>query len=370
MFLAAIVTLLVGLGTLLVLLNVPMTGAFADKAPQGDRAMGLIIPIFATGIGLLLVLAAGLIVALRGGYAWLIAPPGLGAVVALILILGAALAAAGALVLWMGPPLRLKPVVPAVGLVCGLIGPLLLAGFVLVGAWGDHATLTRSFPAKALVAALALVAVCGYAMGLAGIALEVRRKAVIRRQTLAAIVARQAEEDRLSRMSPAERLREQYASWSADAPLWTLVAGLPTEDDAESRRLTIERALQVPNLDWDLERTLRSDVRVYRHGCAEFIRGVPSPRPAWAAPLAASIDATAAEFAAKPDWMTNLSDYHPDPVAHIQALIDAAAALGHPAETAAALKRLAAAATTLPHTPERDEALRALEPWRRPAGAP
>jgi hypothetical protein len=79
-------------------------------------------------------------------------------------------------------------------------------------------------------------------------------------------------------MTPESRLLEDLATFAPDAPLWTLVAGLPGEANASLRAIWIERALRHPNFDGELQGTLTCDYAVYRHGCAILLLEMPAER--------------------------------------------------------------------------------------------
>lgn len=342
--LAGVITILVLIATLVIVVsNTAFTKAFTDSPPQGERAMGLIIPFFGLGGAVLVMSLAGLLAAFRAGSS------GLGLIhsssvlsgfLALLLTFGAALAAGVVFMLWCEPAMvgrPLKAVTTPLGIVVGIIGPLVLACALIAAVWmskqsaAAHAGWMAFFrSAFWFVCGLALI---GYALGGAMLwqtmAQQARNQAAVLKESL----ERQAKRDSHNAKPTAQRLADELAEFSPDAPLWTIVAYLPDrpgEDrlNDESRRIVIERALKVPNLDEELRNCMTSRYYLYRQGGAEFLRGVPEEhlaqhRDAWGAALEAGIHATGEGIACRPAWMTETFDSKPDPLGHIKSLLAA-----------------------------------------------
>jgi hypothetical protein len=172
----------------------------------------------------------------------------------------------------------------------------------------------------------------------------------------------QTERERRHGLSALERLREDYASYSPDTPLWVYIAGLPDTSDNEERTFSIEHALKVPNFLADLERTITDRYPRYRHGAIELIRWVDASRldRRWIPALARSIQLSAAAIASDPNWLLGDESANPAPFEHLRAMQHAAKRLGPDPQLSAALAQLQSAISDLPASPLRTQALAAL----------
>lgn len=363
--LSVFISILVVIGAIGMLINLGITGLFLDKVPTGDRAMGLVVPIFTTGIATIAMILATWLCAARGGFAWINGMAMVPTLIATAVTFGVCLAAMGALLAWMEMQNDWGRAVPVLGLMCSGLVPLALGAMLLVCAWNEPARLAQ-FPAlKFAGLALAVGALIGYSLGAIGLKAWAKQAASNNQAAMAETQARDAKWERKRKMPMADLIREEFAEMSAEAPLWVFVARLPEQRDDECRRLIITRALQVPDFDAQLERTITDSCHLYRQGCADLIRwaDVAQRKAAWAGPLASSIRVTAAEMELRPAWMTETSQLNPDPAAHVESLVHAAESLGSPAETTAALVELRNALNLLAASDARKQAQQELDRW-------
>ena len=351
--LAAAAAVLAGL---LLLGNLLMSGAYAGRVPMGADAMGLVVPLFcAIAAALLLLAATGLLLA-NGGLDWLGARGGWRT---MLVMLGVGFAAAAVLVAWME---RMGAWVMPLGLFFGVLAPLSAVALLLASAWRDGAVMQAATWPK-MVAGLLVLAALGGAVLLAwGLVLQARHGAAVVEQARVEQVRRNIESARRDALSPIERLREDYAEFSPNTPLWVFIAGLPDPTEPEVRDFIIARALQVPNLDGDLEATIADQHPRYRHGASEFVRYVPDAalKPRWIDAVAASMRVSATQIAANPDWLQPDAFANPDPVAHLASLVAAALRFAPDAKAQAAQAELRAAIARLPAGAQRDRALAAV----------
>jgi hypothetical protein len=356
MVLSLLATAAAVLAGLLLLANLLMSGAYAGRVPTGADAMGLVVPLALAAVAaLLLPIAAGLLLA-NGRLAWL---GGLGGWKVLVLMLGVGVAAGAVLIAWME---RLGAWVMPLGLFCGVVAPLAAIALLLASAWRDGAVLQGAGWTRAAMLAITASALCGLALAAWGGVRALQHEADNQRRAHAERARREAERARREALSPVERLREDYATFSPTTPLWVFIAGLPDPIDAEARDLVIARALQVPDVDADLAGTLASDHPRYRHGAAELVRHAPDAalKPAWAEAVAASMRISAAQIAADADWLTPDEFANPDPLAHLASLVAAAARFPQHPELQKAQPELHAALAALPASASRTRALAAV----------
>jgi hypothetical protein len=342
---------------LLFLASFLMSSAFAGDVPSGSDAMGLVVPLLASVVAGLLLLLATWLVAANGRLAWAGAHAG---IIGSAVMLGVAFAAVAMLVAWME---RMGAWVMPVGVFCGGLAPAFAVVLLLRCAWTTPDNLQSAAWPKWLAAPLLLAALCGMGLAIWGAVTYVRSEIEATEQAAAERAASAAEEVRLAALSPVQRMREDYADMSADAPLWSISAGLPEVTDMEVRDFIVARALQVPDLDADLERTISSEHPRYRHAALMVIQHAPaeSLRPAWAAMVARSIEVTAQQVIDQAEWLQPDDFSNPDPVAHIAALVAASKRFEDQADVAAALTRLGAALQALPPGTQRDAALAAMD---------
>ncbi len=343
---------------LLFLASFLMSGAFAGRVPGGSNAAGLVVPLFASiGAGVLLLVATWLVAA-QGRLAWIGAHAGL---VATLVMAGVGAAAVGVLIAWME---RMGAWVTPLGVFCGGLAPALALVLLWRSAWSAPGQLQDARWPRVLAAPLLFSALCGLALVLWGAVIQARREHDDLQRARAARVESDIESARRDALSPIDKLREDYAKMSADAPLWVFVAALPETTDPGERDFVIARALQVPNFDWDLERTVTDEHPRYRHGAIELIRYAPQTalKPEWSPMLARAIAVSAEQIAADPGWLRPVEFSNPDPVGHVRAMVEAADRLGRNTALDAALEQLRASVAGLPAAAARDEALAALTP--------
>ncbi len=359
MFASIVVTVLVVPALLLFLLNAAMTEGYCGKVPQGSNAMGLVVPIFMAIIGGVFLLVATWVCVGKGGLAWvhvLSAPSG---VVATVAALGVGLAANGVLIAWME---RMGSWVPPMGLLCGVVGPLVLGGLLLVSAWDRPESVGAAPLAKIAGGGVAVVALLGLGMGAFGAFKYVQHSSENARRVLEDRVAFEQKWERIRARSPMEALREDYAQMSPESPLWVFIAALPDRSEPECREFIIKRALQVPDFDEQLGRTLTDEHSRYRHGCLDLIRYAPADvvKAEWEAPVKTAILTTTAQIKKNPSWLTPDEFSNPHPVEHVRAMVDAVARLGETQELVQALHELEHAIANLPRSDARDGAMEAL----------
>ncbi|HEX2837779.1 MAG TPA: hypothetical protein VHN77_06590 [Phycisphaerales bacterium] len=382
--LAGMVTILVLIATLVIVVsNTAFTKAFTDTPPQGERAMGLIIPFFGLGGAVLVMTLAGVLATLRAGSSGLgliHSSPALSGLLAVLLTFGATLAAGAVFMLWCEPAMvgrPLKAVTAPLGIVVGIIGPLVLACALIAAVWMDkqsavaHAGWTAFFKSSFwFVCVLALI---GYGLGGAMLWQTMAQKARNQAAVLKESLDLQAKWSSHRAKPMEQRLADELAEFSPDAPLWTIVAYLPDRPDQdrltnESRRIVIDRALRVPNLDEELRNCMTSRYYLYRQGAAELLRGVPEEhlvehRDAWGAALEAGTYATGEGIACRPAWMTETFDSKPDPLGHVKSLLAATERFkgweGYP-RLQAELRQMAKDAAMLKPDKGREKLLRVL----------
>ncbi|HWS25570.1 MAG TPA: hypothetical protein VN259_03255, partial [Xanthomonadales bacterium] len=317
--------------------------AFAGRVPGGSNAVGLVVPLFASVLAAaLLLLASGLSLAghrldwvgARAG-AWVIG-----------LALGVGVAAVAVLLAWMGQFGRW--VAPA-GIFLGGLAPLLAGALLLLSWWAPERLAAAGWPRLA-GGLLGLSAVLGAVIVMLLLADWWR----LQQENAARVAVSQLQEDnertRRQELTPLEQLREDYASYAPDTPLWVFVAGLPEIDDPAERAFVITRALKVPNFNSDLQRTISDRHPRYRHGAIELLLHIDAGKldPKWAPMLAQSISVSAQEIAQNAEWLTPNAMSNPNPERHIQAMIAAADRLGPSSQLSEAIVKLRRALSTLP----------------------
>ncbi|MFN4116927.1 MAG: hypothetical protein ACK4F7_10580 [Inhella sp.] len=295
--LSFLVSALTVIAMLLTLLSAGMLRFFTMRVPQGDAAMGLIVPLISSLLAGLAGLLALLCWALRGGLDPLGWSRGQAVLAALAAGLLLGLAIFGALIAWAEAPWARQPLL-LLNLV-GLLLPLGAHALLLVANAQGIAALPASAWGKGLLGLGAGALLAGAACGLAMIgtqwALSQRNHAA----AMAQLREREAAAARLEALGPQARLRAELARFDASAPLWTLSAGLSFETDATLRAIWIERALQVPTFERELHCNLASDHGIYRHGAAILLAEMPGARlqaQAWSPWLAEDARRTAADI--------------------------------------------------------------------------
>ncbi|MFO1252337.1 MAG: hypothetical protein U1E77_14655 [Inhella sp.] len=355
--LSFLVSALTAIAMLLTLLTAGILGFYTTRVPQGDAAMGLIVPFISAILAGLAGLLALLCFALRGGLDPLdwTRSQAVGAALGAGPLLG--LAIFGALIAWAEAPWARIP------LMLNLVGLLLPLGahtLLLVANAQGITALPHSPWGKGLLGAgagaLLAGALCALAMLVAQWTLSQRNHAAAQE----AQQAQQAEEQRREALGPAGRVREDLARYSDDAPLWTLSAGLPFEPDASVRAIWIERALRVPQFEQELRGNLCTEHSIYRHGAAVLVAEMPKERlqpAAWSPWLAEDARRTAEDIRAH-----GLGRHGDDVgVEHALAIARATARLQpQQPELRAALQALQQAVAAAPAHPQQQAALQAL----------
>ncbi len=356
--LSLLISILAVVAMLLTLLTTGLLGFYTMRMPQGDAAMGLVVPLITAILAGLAGLLALLLLALRGG----LDPLGWTRAQAVAAALGAGLllglALFGALIAWAEVPWARQPLL--LNLI-GLLLPLGAQSLLLVANVRGLAGLQNSLWGKSLLAlgagALLAGAVCGAAMLYAQWALSQRNHAA----AMAQMREREAEQARRDALSPEARLREQLSEFSTNAPLWTLSGSLSFEADPALRAIWIERALQVPEFDIELRRSLRSEHGIYRHGAAVLIAEMPAERlkpGLWSPWLAED-----ARLTAETIRLQGLGRFGDERLAEHALAIASAAARLQPQEPAlrAGLQTLREAVAAAPSQPLQAAALQALQ---------
>ncbi|MBL9148365.1 MAG: hypothetical protein JNM94_06695 [Phycisphaerae bacterium] len=268
------ITAATAIAALAALLTAVCSGFYTARPPQGSDAMGLIVPFALAAASALALTIGGALAGGHGSLDWLVGSRGLGA---FLLGLCAALvggAVLGALIGWC----EKHPWANAATLnVAGVLLPALFMLFLVVTAWTEPEKLrSDGFRTFGLVAGAAP------AVGLVVAILGLQRYVHVSLEREAwrseALAKEAAERGRREAMTPESRLLEDLSKFAPDAPLWTLVAGLPDEANASLRAIWIERALQHPNFESELQGTLTCDYAVYRHGCVMLLLEMPAER--------------------------------------------------------------------------------------------
>lgn len=354
--LSALASVLAVVAALLFLVTPISTGGFIHAPPQGADAMGLVVLLIASILAVLAQLAACIALAFNGrldslGWlrGWRLFP----------VVVLAGVAALGVLVLWAD---KAGVWIVPLGLLCALFAPLCASIMMIAAAWREP----RPNPGvlmRAMTTVVALSAACGLAMGAFGIYMDARADADAYEHAQAERAAQQAEFQRREQLSPLQRVQEDYAQFDAGAPLWTVIPLLPETDDPQVADFIVTHALEVPDLDAEVQRTLVSDYAIYRYAAARMIELVPADalHAEWAGALEASMLASAEKIEANPAWFTVDDETHPDPPGHIASLIAARARFAASDTGNMALARLRGAIEMAPDSPQRNLALAAFD---------
>lgn len=346
--LAPLITLFVLVGTLGILgCNVGIARFFFRPPPRGDAAVGLLLPFVGYVVAAMLVILAGLLAAGRSGDILASVLP-ISAVVAavstVLVTLGVMLAAFVAFGSWAeGVASRstgsLIAIGPITGNLMGVLGPVVLAGALLIAAWttpqwwmdnpGSHGSL------RVVCWTLTGLAMVGYLIAasiVTALALSrLRRRRLARSQ----ITPEQQAAQRRFRNTPIEQLlREELAALPADASFARIVgyfdpSASPRKLNRACEHMLVERALAVSNLQQQLVACMRQRNYAVRRGAAEFVRATPQEvlvrhHDAFAQALAAGLATTAEAIATRPAWLSETFDSKPDPLGHVQSLLAAA----------------------------------------------
>lgn len=333
-----------------------LTGAFAAEVPGGSQAVGLVVPLLVSVCAAVLLLTSALLAQASGRLAGFGASAG---IYAGLLSLGAGVAAVMVLLAWMA---RAGAWVPALGVYAGGLAPLAAGVLLWISLWWPSTRVSASIWPKLLVAAVLVSALIGVVLVVVQCLAWSRQQQAQWQRAFEAQAVEDIERARRSELSGLDRLREDYAQMSADAPLWVFIAYLPDTTDAEERAFIVQRALRVPDFEAALARTITDRHPRYRHGAVELMRYVASERirPGWSALLARSIEISAEEMSQAPNWLTANELANPDPIGHLRALRAAAERLGGGAALETALGRLRAAVAGLSSDSAREAAAIAI----------
>lgn len=272
------------------LLAVATCSFYAKRAPQGERAMGLIVPlVLLVGAWVALLVATWCTVG-RGSFAPIAPSVGWALMLATAIALGLGGGALGSFVWWAE---RRRDDVAFGSLVIGLFLPL--GGYLLLLAlaleqepqptWANEADVV-------LAGAAAPGAFLG--LGLLAIAQRVRRRAIA--QARQAEAAREAKYAEKRARTPLEKTLEYLAS-AGQAPVWHLCMSLFHERDQAARRCLVAHIAQRPDLVPGLEETLGSEFASLRGGALDFLREFEGGPPPVAAAIARSIEILAEDLA-------------------------------------------------------------------------
>jgi hypothetical protein len=247
-------------------LSVAVCSFYVKRPPQGERAMGLIIPVVLLGgAGVALVVATWCTFG-RGSLEALAPHTGLRALFATAIGIGLGGGAFAAFVAWAER--RQSQEHATLLLFPGLLAPIAGAGLLVALSlepnprpeWADAASL-----------ALAAVALPGLLLSLGLYWVFARSR---HRHRVAA--NERAREERAARAaerakSPAEKTRD-YLALGASTPVWHLCMALFHERDATSRKMLVENLATRPDLRAGLEETLSSKYASLRGGALDFLR--------------------------------------------------------------------------------------------------
>jgi hypothetical protein len=343
--LATLITILVVLATLTILLmNGACTQCFVGKPPQGQAAMGLVVPFFGLGGAVLVMGLAGLLACFRisgSALGQIHSSPTVAGLIVVVVTFGAALAAGMAFMLWCEPvsvSLALRAATVPLCIALGLVGPVVLAVALLTGLWTTRDTLAANpgsaVPLRVLFWAVVALAVAGYAMGGSLLWKSLALQAANQAAALKNELERQAERLAHANKPVEQRFADELAGFSSDSPLWPILSYLPTipgqqEPNDAARAVVIKRALQAPDFDAGLRDCMEGQYYLYRQGGAELLRHVDeqhlaSRQDAWGEILIAGVRTTTEGIECRPAWLTETFDSKPDPLGHVESLLGAA----------------------------------------------
>jgi hypothetical protein len=344
--LAAFVTFLVVVATLtIVLMNAGCTGMFLSRSPQGDAAMGLVVPVVGIAGGTLVLLLAAILASFRASSAaigLLHSSPVVSGLMVFGLTLGAGLAAGMVFILWCdahAAGAALRAFQAPLGILFGVIGPIVLAGGLIAGVWVEKDVASArladgsaaGYVLRALPIAIGVSALVGYGLGMS----MMWRTAAQQAANVTAELKNRMERDsaRAAHMAKpiAQRVADELSTFSPTAPLWTIVSYLPDRPDEEplndaARIVVIERAMQVANVDQEIEQCMQSRYHLYRQGAMELMLHAPQEmfeknRDNWGELLLKGVHETGESIACRPAWMTETFDVKPDPLGHVETVV-------------------------------------------------
>ena len=351
------------IASLLAMMNLLMTSAYTARAPQGSDAMGLIIPLGASIISALCLLA-GTGLALSGGrLAWIDPRPGVAAAVAMLVALGVGALIVCALVAWSG---RGNSWAAPVGIIGAGIAPFLLSALLMMSRSAQDGVVASAPMPRWAAGVLVPVACVGVALGMYFLAGALRDSADRAASTARANVEFEAKWDSIRNRSPVEAARADMAAMDPAAPLWAVIGALPETENTEARDIIIERGFAVPSLNDEVATTLASQYPRYRYASLLFIQHMNAARrqESWAPLVAQAIDSTAAEIGAQPTWFEADATRNPKPVEFVRALGDAPSLFAGSTAIATSLGKLKTVIAAAPAGAARDSALARLNESR------
>lgn len=343
--LAVIATILIVPATIGLLLNAGFSGLFFGSPPRGDAAMGLVIPLVINIASIIALTLAALLLSFRpGGFlvAQVALPGWASGAAAVLLTLGASLAAFIALLLWCEPAIlagRADFLRVVAGWLGSIAGPLMLALYLLLYAWLSPSTLAESAALSrahlVLTVSVGLLALAGYAGGFIAFGTPIARHARESAAKARAAVANSAGFTPMGQ-SIEDLLNRDMEQMTADTHLSRIIAFLPNTPDTiklnkSCKQIVVERALRISPavLDVQLAECMKSRSYADIRAAAEFLTLVNEQTFAahgepWSRALAAGIDKCAAEIELRPGWLKERFEGNTDPHGTITTLIAAA----------------------------------------------
>ncbi|MBK9386760.1 MAG: hypothetical protein IPN34_18250 [Planctomycetes bacterium] len=333
------------------LLSVAVCAFYARRPPQGERAMGLIIPLFLLGAAGLAQVVATWCACGRGSLEPLAEEAALRALFATAIGIGFGGGAFAAFLDWAEHAGRegLRPLLIGAGLLAPLLGQAVLVALAHSEepqpAWMAEANL-----------ALAILAFPGFVLaGWVGTRFQRARW----RRTTARIEAEQAEarERALEHaQSPLEKTRS-YLEHGATTPVWHVCMALFHERDKASRHLLVEHLAKRADLQPGLEETLRGQYASLRGGALDFLRECPGELPPVGAAVLRSLELLAEDLVqSKGERSRTLDAFYEEEIARTRE----AAARFPELDGGMAWKKLRQALEVIAEAEHRERALRAL----------
>lgn len=299
--------------------------------------MGLVVPMFASIVAALsLIIATGLAVS-SGRLAWIDTRTSVTTATAMFVAVGIGTLMISAFFAWAD---RWGSWVAPLGIVGAGIAPLVVFALLIASRAPLAGQLASPPIPRVVTGALAPIALAGFLLGAFALTKLARSSA----ESVAARNADDAEfESKAQQMrnrTPIEAAREDMAALSPTAPLWTIISRLPDVTDSTARGIIIERALNVPNFNDELSRTIASDFPRYRHGCLVLIQYATKRDSAWSALVVKAVDVSTREINESPTWFTPDEMRNPHPVEHVRVMDEVAALFPNDATLAEALAQL------------------------------
>ena len=353
MILAIIATILLVPAILLTLLLGLATNFFTARVPTGPDAMGLIAPIAMIGVIWLCTIVAGWCVVGAHGFDWVSPRPLVATVVVTLLILGVGLGAVGGFAMW----LERYPGAGGFGTLLSVGVPVALHVLMLLCAWKGNQLEIEKWGRYALLAFSPAV-LAGLGFGAVYLSKSSGAAAENARRAAAEAMAVQQEDERRATLTPVEKLTEDLAKFSPESPLWGVGGYLLDHQDAECRKIVVERARQCPNLDDDVRGTLDAQWASIRGIGIEFVIADDARRDSWIPFVASAIDKLSAQIEAA-NSLDNESSQEKIPTEVERAFRVGRVFGGTPLEPS--LTRLRAAVEACPAGEKRDRTLAAIE---------